>query len=202
MKIENWRLKIGDRIMDLDESLLTCEEAMDKAVDYLKHELRGVRTGRASTAMVEFVKVDYYGVQTELRQLALINVPEPTQILIKPFDASSTKDIGKAIEAAGLGLNPVVEAKQIRLNLPALSGDRRTQLISSVKHMGEQAKVAIRNARRDANKHVDQTVKDKTQHLSEDAADGAKDDVQKLLKKYEGEVDKLIASKTKEVQEV
>ncbi len=188
--------------MDLDESLLVCEESMDKAVDYLKGELRGVRTGRASTALVEFIKVDYYGAPTELRQLALINVPEPTQILIKPFDASSTKEIGKAIEASGLGLNPTVEAKQIRLNLPALSGERRTQLISSVKHMGEQAKVAIRNARRDANKHIDQTVKDKTQHLSEDAAGDSKEDVQKLLKKHETMVDELIAAKTKEVQAV
>jgi len=188
--------------MDLDESLLICEEAMDKAVDYLKGEMRGVRTGRASTALVEFVKVDYYGAPTELRQLALINVPEPTQILIKPFDASCTKEIGKAIEAAGLGLNPVVEAKQIRLNLPSLSGDRRKQLIGSVKHMGEQAKVTIRNARRDANKHIDQAAKDKTQHISEDNADDAKDNVQKLLKKYEVQVDELVASKTKEVQEV
>jgi len=188
--------------MDIDESLLTCEEAMDKAVDYLKNELRGVRTGRASTALVEFIKVDYYGTPTELRQLALINIPEPTQILIKPFDASSTKEIGKAIEAAGLGLNPMVEAKQIRLNLPALSGDRRKQLIGSVKHMGEQAKITIRNARRDANKHIDQTVKDKTQHLSEDDAEGAKEDVHKLLRKYESQVDDLITAKTKEVQDI
>lgn len=188
--------------MDIDECLLTCEDSMDKAVDYLKGELRGVRTGRASTALVEFIKVDYYGTPTELRQLALINVPEPTQILIKPFDASCTKEVGRAIEASGLGLNPVVEAKQVRLSLPALSGERRTQLISSVKHMGEQAKVTIRNARRDANKHIDQVVKDKTQHLSEDTAGDAKDDVQKLLKKYEAIVDDLIAAKTKEVQQV
>ena len=188
--------------MDIDETLLTCEDSMDKAVEYLKNELRGVRTGRASTALVEFIKVDYYGTQTELRQLALINVPEPTQLLIKPFDASSTKEIGKAIMESGLGLNPVVEAKQIRLNLPALSGERRNQLIGSVKQMGEQAKVAIRNARRDANKHIDQAAKDKTQHISEDAAESAKEDVQKLLKKYEAQVDELIAAKTKEVQEV
>jgi len=188
--------------MDLDENLLTCEEAMDKAVDYLKHELRGVRTGRASTALVEFVKVDYYGAPTELRQLARITVPEPTQILIKPFDASCTKEIGKAIEASGLGLNPMVEAKQVRLNLPALSGERRTQLIGSVKHTGEQAKVTIRNARRDANKHVDQAAKDKALHISEDTAEDAKDDVQKLLKKYEAQVDELIAAKSKEIQEV
>ena len=188
--------------MDIDESLLTCEESMDKAVEYLKGELRGVRTGRASTALVEFIKVDYYGAPTELRQLALINVPEPTQILIKPFDASSTKEIGKAIEASGLGLNPIVEAKQVRLNLPPLSGERRTQLTSSIKHMGEQAKVAVRNARRDANKHIDQAAKDKTQHLSEDAVEQAKNDVQTLTKKYETLVDEQIAAKTKEIQEV
>jgi len=188
--------------MDIDESLLICEESMDKSVEYVKGELRGVRTGRASTALVEYIKVDYYGAPTELRQLALINVPEPTQLLIKPFDASSTKEIGKAIEAAGLGLNPVVEAKQIRLNLPALSGERRNQLIGSVKQMGEQAKVAIRNARRDANKHIDQAAKDKTLHISEDTAEDAKDDVQKLLKKYEAQVDELIGAKTKEIQEI
>ncbi len=188
--------------MDLDEIQLTCEESMDKAVDHLKHELRGVRTGRASTAMVDFVKVDYYGAQTELRQLARITIPEPTQILIKPFDASCVKDIGKAIEVAGLGLNPVVEAKQVRLNLPALSGERRAQLIGSVKQMGEHAKISIRNARRDANKHIDQAAKDKTQHLSEDNADDAKDEVQKLLKSYEVKVDELITTKSKEVQEI
>jgi ribosome recycling factor len=188
--------------MDLDEIQLTCEESMDKAVDHLKHELRGVRTGRASTAMVDFVKVDYYGAQTELRQLARITIPEPTQILIKPFDASCVKDVGKAIEAAGLGLNPVVEAKQIRLSLPALSGDRRKQLIVSVKQMGEQAKVSIRNARRDGNKHVDQAAKDKSLHLSEDNVDDAKDEIQKLLKTYESKVDVLVTAKSKEVQEV
>ena len=188
--------------MDIDETLLTCEEAMDKAVDYLKNELRGVRTGRASTGLVDFIKVDYYGAPTELRQLARVTVPEPTQILIKPFDASCVKEIGKAIEAAGLGLNPVVEAKQVRLVLPALSGERRTQLIASVKQMGEQAKVTIRNARRDANKHVDQAVKDKSLHHSEDDADDAKEDVQKLLKSYESQVDELITAKSKEVQEL
>ncbi len=188
--------------MDIDECLLTCEESMDKTVDYLKNELRGVRTGRASTALVEYIKVDYYGAPTELRQLAMINVPEPTQILIKPFDASCTKEIGKAIEASGLGLNPTVEAKQVRLNLPPLSGERRTQLIGSIKQMGEQAKVAIRNARRDANKHIDQAIKDKSLHHSEDDAEAAKNDVQELLKKHEGLVDDLIGAKTKEIQEV
>src|SRR5690606_24964637 len=110
------------------------------------------RTGRASTGLVEFIKVDYYGSQTDLRQLAIISVTDATQIVIKPFDASSIHEIAKAIQASGLGLTPIVEAKQIRLSLPALSGDRRNQLVATVKQKGEEAKVSIRNARRDANK--------------------------------------------------
>lgn len=188
--------------MDLDEALLTAEEQMDKAVDYLKNELRGVRTGRASTALVEFVKVDYYGSMTDLRSLALISVPEATQILIKPFDPASTGEIGKAIQASGLGLNPIVEAKQIRLQLPALSGDRRNQLIGTVKQMGEKAKVAIRNSRRDGNKHIDAAANDKANAVSEDEVESAKSSLDDATKKYEAQVEAEIARKTKEIQEV
>lgn len=188
--------------MDLDEVLLTAEEAMDKAVDYLKNELRGIRTGRASTGLVEFIKVDYYGSQTDLRQLAIISVSDATQIVIKPFDASSIHEIAKAIQASGLGLTPVVEAKQIRLSLPALSGERRNQLVASVKQKGEEAKVSIRNARRDANKHIDAAAKDKQNPVSEDETERAKENVQNLLKSYEGQVDTEVARKTKEIQEI
>lgn len=188
--------------MDIDEILLTTEEAMEKAVTYLKHEMRGVRTGRASTALVEFIKVDYYGSMSDLRQLALISVPEPTQLLIKPFDPSSLQAVIKAIQSSGLGLNPISEGKQIRLALPALSGERRQQLASSIKHMGEQAKVTIRNARRDGNKHIDQAAKDKSLAVSEDAIEKAKEDVQELVKKYEHQVEELITAKSKEIQEI
>lgn len=188
--------------MDLDEAQLQAEESMEKAVDYLKSELRGIRTGRASTGMVEFIKVDYYGSQTDLRSLASITVPEPTQILIKPYDASSVQAVAKGIETSGLGVNPVVDGKQIRVNLPALSGERRQQLIGSVKKMGEQAKVAIRNARRDANKHIDAAGKDKQQSLSEDDIDNAKKEVDDLTHKHEAQVDEAVEAKTKEVQEV
>lgn len=188
--------------MDMDEVLLTADEAMQKAADYLKHELHGIRTGRASAAMVEYVKVDYYGSPTDLRQLALISVPEPTQIVVKPFDASTTQTIVKALQTAGLGLNPTSDGKQIRLSIPPLSGDRRQQLSSTVKQMGEQAKVVLRNARRDANKHIDQLAKDKTQHISEDEVDATKQEVQDLLKRYEKQVDEAVAAKAKEVQEV
>lgn len=189
-------------IMDLDEIQLTAEEAMEKAVEYVKSELRGVRTGRASTGLVEFIKVDYYGSMTDLRQLAMITVPEPVQLLIKPFDASSIQAILKAIQSAGLGLNPVSEGKQIRLSLPPLTGDRRQQLVASIKQMGEQSKVTIRNARRDANKQTDQAAKDKTLHLSEDDVEGVKQEIQDLLKKYEKQVDGLIDVKIKEVQQL
>ena len=188
--------------MDLDEVQLHAEESMDKAVDYLKGELRGVRTGRASTGLVEYVKVDYYGQSTDLRQLAIISVPEPTQLLIKPFDPSATGAIVKGIERSGLGLNPQAESKQVRLVLPALTGERRKQLVSSVKQMGEQAKVALRNARRDANKQVDQLKNDKTLHLSEDDIDEAKEEVQQLLKRYEGQVDQLVEQKVSEIEEL
>jgi ribosome recycling factor len=192
----------GDAAMsDPDTILLEAEEAMAKAVDYLKKELRGIRTGRASPALVEFVKVDYYGTATDLKALAAISVPEPTQLLIKPFDAGSVGEIKRAIEASGLGLNPMVDGKQIRLNLPALSGDRRKQLVGHCKKLSEEAKVSLRNVRRDANKHAD-GLKDSSAHIPEDEVDTLKNEIQDLLKKYEGQCDELVASKTKEIEQI
>lgn len=185
---------------DPDTILLETEEGMEKAIDYLKHEMRGIRTGRASPAMIEFVKVDYYGASTDLKSLALISVPEPTQLLVKPFDAGSVGDIKRAIEAAGLGLNPMSEGKQLRISVPPLSGERRQQLVAKCKKLGEEAKVVIRNARRDANKHADGLKA--AGHHSEDEIETLKTEIQELLKKYEGEIDKIIEGKTKEVTEV
>jgi len=188
--------------MDVDMIMLECEEHMTRTVEYLKSELRGIRTGRASTAMIEYVKVDAYGSPTDLKNLAALSVPEPTQILVKPFDPSTMTDIIKGIERADLGLNPRPEGKQIRVPVPSLSGERRKQLAGQVKTMGEAAKVAIRNARRDANKHVDAVEKDKTSGLSEDAVKGMKHDVQELTRKYESLADSLVEQKTKEISEV
>ncbi|MCW5769799.1 MAG: ribosome recycling factor, partial [Phycisphaeraceae bacterium] len=106
---------------DPDTILLEAEETMTKAVDYLKHELRGIRTGRATPALVEYLKVDYYGSPTDLKALASITTPEPTQILIKPFDVGAVSDIKRAIETSGIGMNPIVESKQIRISVPPLS---------------------------------------------------------------------------------
>src|SRR5699024_5194576 len=119
-----------------------------------------------------------------------------------PFDASTVSQIAKAIEDAGLGLNPQVDGKQIRINIPALSGERRQQMVASVKQMGEKAKVSIRNARRDANKHIDKIAKDKSNPISEDEADSAKEDVQETVKKYEAQVEKLLSDKIQEIEKV
>ena len=185
-----------------DSILTEAEDSMTKSVEYLKKELRGLRTGRASTALVEYVKVDYYGQATDLKSLAVISVPEPSQILIQPFDPGSVGEIKKALETSDLGLNPLADGKVIRINVPTLSGDRRQQLVTQAKKMGEESKVAIRNARRDANKHVDALLKDKAAHFPEDEAKILKDEIQELLKKYEGEVESLVDHKSKEISEV
>lgn len=182
--------------------LRDASQAMDKALEYLRSELRGIRTGRASTALVEFIKVEYYGTMTDLKSLAAISIPEPTQILIKPFDAGSVGDVRKAIEAANLGLNPQVDGKQIRVNIPALSGDRRKQLVAQARKLAEEAKVAVRNIRRDANKHADGLTKAKDAPISEDEVKTLKDEIQTLLKKHEAASDQIVEAKSKEIMEV
>ncbi len=188
--------------MTPDSILNDASSQMDKSIDHLKHELRGLRTGRASTALVEFVRVDYYGSPTELKSLAAISVPEPTQILIKPFDTGAMAEIRKALEGADLGLNPQTEGKQIRVNIPALSGERRQQLVAQAKKMGEEAKVAIRNIRRDANKHADQLGKDKDQHMSEDEIKTLKDEIQEIVKAHEKTVEDSVGAKAEEITQV
>lgn len=187
--------------MDPDSILLETEELMTKAMEHLKKELRGVRTGRATPALVENLQVEYYGSQSSLKGLASISVPEPTQILIKPFDAGAVGDIKKAIETSGLGFNPITEGKQIRINIPPLSGDRRKQLAGHCKKVGDETKVSLRNARRDGNKHADGLKSGKTP-IAEDELEQLKTEIQDLLKKYETEVDKLVADKVKEVETV
>jgi ribosome recycling factor len=185
--------------MDPDTILLETEEHMTKSMEHLRKELRGIRTGRASPALVEYIKVDYYGSQSDLKSLASISVPEPTQILIKPFDAGAVAEIKKAIETSGLGLNPMPEGKQIRINIPPLSGDRRKQLVGLCKKLAEETKVNLRNARRDGNKHAD-ALKSGADQIPEDELERLKTEIQDLLKKFETETDKLVADKSKEVE--
>lgn len=188
--------------MSPDSIMKEAKASMDKPLEYLRNELKGIRSGRATTALVEFIKVEYYGSHQDLKNLAAISVPEPTQILIKPFDAQSVGEIRKAIENSNLGLNPMVDGKQIRVNIPPLSGDRRKQLAGQVKKLGEEQKVAVRNVRRDANKHAEGLEKAKDAHFSEDQIADLKDKIQDLLKKHETEIDKMVDAKTKEIMEL
>src|SRR6184192_4162912 len=135
--------------MSRDDILLEAEMAMEKSVDYMVHEFAAVRTGKASPALVENVDVEAYGSAMKLKQLALITTPEPRLLVIQPFDASTTKDIEKAIKESKLGINPAVDGKIIRLPIPALSEERRRDLVKGIKQMGEEARVRIRSARRD-----------------------------------------------------
>src|SRR5271170_8285840 len=141
--------------MPVDDALLEAEMHMEKAADHLQHELRGIRTGRASPAIVEHIKVDYYGTPTDIRNIAAISVPEATQLLIKPFSPGDLKAIEKAINDSKIGLTPHSDGKQLRLLLPSLSQERRLQLVGQCKGFAEEAKIRIRTARRDANKVVD-----------------------------------------------
>lgn len=184
---------------DPDTILLEAEAAMKKAETYLGDELRGIRAGRASPAMVEYVKVDYYGSPTDLKSIASVSVPEPTQLLIKPFDASAVGSIRQAIEDAQLGVNPQVEDKQIRINVPSLTADRRKELVSHAKKVGEEQKVVMRNARRDANKHAESLAKQDGTHFSEDEISTLKSEIQDLLKKYENSIDSMISKKADEI---
>lgn len=180
-----------------DSILKQAQETMTKSMEHLKKELKGVRTGRASPSIIEFVKVEYYGSSQDLKSLASISVPEPTQLLIKPFDVGAIGEIKKAIESSGLGLNPISDGKQVRINLPALTGDRRKQLVAHCKKVAEEAKVVLRNARRDANKHADGL---KGSGVPEDELETLKTEIQDLLKKHEAEADTLTAAKQKEIE--
>lgn len=185
--------------MTRDEILLDSEERMTKAIDVLKNALTGIRTGRANPGLVDSVRVDVYGSPTPIKQIATVGAPEPQQILIRPYDASVIKEIEKAIVASDLGYNPQSDGKVVRINIPALSTDIRKKMVSRIKDLSEDAKVAIRSIRRDSNKAADTSQKDKL--VSEDERDDIKDEVQKLTKKYEDSISELAKSKEKEVME-
>lgn len=185
--------------MSTEEILLDTEERMEKAVAVLKQALAGIRTGRANPGLVDSLRVEAYGSPTPIKQLASIGAPEPTQIVIRPFDPGTLKDIEKAIQASDLGFNPINDGKLIRINVPPLSTEVRRKLVARIKELSEEAKVAIRNVRRDGNKLADQGEKDKT--LTEDDRDQAKEEIQELTKTYENQVTELAKAKETEVME-
>jgi ribosome recycling factor len=181
--------------MTTEEVLFDAEERMEKAVDVVQGQYQGLRTGRANPGLVDSIRVNYYGSPTPLKQIATISIPEPQQILIKPFDAGQIGEIAKAIQSSDVGLAPNSDGRVIRLNVPALSTERRKQLVSRVKDLAEDARVSIRNIRRDANKQNDGL------DVSEDIHADTKNEIQELTKKYEGKVNALAEAKEKEVME-
>src|SRR6187551_2113115 len=185
--------------MSVDDILLDGEERMEKAVEVLKHALTGIRTGRANPGLVDSLRVEVYGSQTPIKQLASIGAPEPQQIVIRPFDPGTIKDIEKAVIASGLGFNPQSDGRVIRINVPPLSTETRKKLVSRIKELAEEAKVAVRNVRRDGNKAAEQAEKDGD--LTEDERDKAKDDIQELTKKYETLAGDMAKKREDEVME-
>ena len=185
--------------MSEEDILLDVEERMEKAVAKLKADLAGIRTGRANPGLVDSLRVEAYGSPCPLKQLAAVACPEPNQIVIRPFDPTTLKDIEKAIQASDLGFNPQSDGKLIRLNVPPLSMEVRRRMVSRVKDLCEEAKVAIRNIRRDGNRSADKAEKDK--QLSEDQRDSVKAEIQELTKKYEDRATELAKAREKEVLE-
>jgi ribosome recycling factor len=183
--------------MTSEEILFDAEERMEKAIAKLKGDLTGIRTGRANPGLLDSLRVEAYGSPTPIKTIASVSAPEPQQLVIRPFDPSIIKDIERGIINSDLGLAPNSDGKVIRLNIPPLSGDVRKKMVARTKELAEEAKVAIRNVRRDANKHADTGEKDG--ELSEDGCKAVKDDVQDLTKKFETQANDLATAKEAEV---
>ena len=182
--------------MSLDEALFEAEEAMEKAVDFMIHEFAAIRTGKASPALVENLDVQAYESSMKLKQLALISAPEPRLLVIQPFDASTVKDIERAINESKLGITPAVDGKIIRIPIPELSEERRRDLAKTVKHLAEECRVRVRACRREA---MDAAKKlQKAGELTEDELRDAEGEIQKLTDKYVASVEKHV--ETKEVE--
>jgi ribosome recycling factor len=182
----------------IDEASL--ESRMAKSVDQLRKDFTKLRTGLASPAMLENVFVDYYGTRTPLTQVAAVSVPEPRTLAIKPWEKNMMQPIEKAIQMSDLGINPVNDGSFIRLNLPVLTGDRRNELAKTARKIGEEAKVAVRNIRRDENEHLKKLNKDAG--ASEDVLKGELDRVQQITDKYVALIDQVVAEKEKDIQTV
>ena len=176
------------------------EEKMEKTISVLKEELLTIRAGRANPNMLDRVMVDYYGTMTQLKQMAAVSSPEPRTILVQPWDKTAMGSIEKAILISDLGFNPTNDGNAIRINIPQLTEERRKDLIKLVLKTGEQAKVAIRNERREANDAIKKM--EKSAEISEDDSKKAQDEVQKLTDAHIKSIDEVIAKKEKDIMEV
>ncbi|HVY48627.1 MAG TPA: ribosome recycling factor [Minicystis sp.] len=184
----------------LDEVFKELRAGIDKAIDALRRDLAKVRTGRAHAGMLDGIRVDYYGVPTPIGQMATVAVPEPRLITIKPWEKGQVKAIDKALRDSDLGINPQVDGELIRIPIPALTEDRRKEMVKLTKKHGEECKVAIRKHRRDANEMIDQL--DKDGEVSGDDADRAKKKVEDVVAEGVKQVDTVVASKEKDILEV
>ena len=184
----------------IDEFISDAVRRMDKSVETTQHEFNGVRTGRASAALLDRIQVDYYGQATPLQQLATINVPEPRLLTIQPFDPSSLKGIEKAIMESDLGLQPANDGKIIRLPIPQLTEERRKELVKVVRHLAEEGRVAVRNVRRDIMHHLKELVD--SGQVGADEEHRAEDRVQKLTDEHTHKIDELLKRKEAEIMEV
>ena len=185
--------------MPVKQIMTDSESKMKKAVEVLQDEFKAVRTGRASTGLVENIKVEYYGNPTPLKALASLSTPQPDCILVKPFDPGSIKDVDKAILASDVGLTPMVDGKVIRLNVPPLTEERRRQLVHQVKGLGEQTKVSVRNVRRDAIKLLEKEKEGKT--ITEDDLEKGKKQLDDLTKQYTDKADHVVKHKSDEIMQ-
>lgn len=176
------------------------KDKMSKTISILKEELNTVRAGRANAALLDQITVEYYGTPTPLRNLANISVPDPRTLMISPFDPKVIHDVEKAINMSSLGINPSNDGKNIRLVIPQVTEERRKELTRVIKKMGEEAKVAVRNERRDANDALKKA--EKSGEITEDDLKGSLDEVQKLTDKCMKDIDGIVAEKEKELMEV
>lgn len=184
----------------IKDILKDAEIRMNGAVEALREHLKLIRTGRATPALVEGIEVDYYGIPTRLNQLATLSVPEPRQIMIRPFDAGSVNDIIKAIQKSDLGVNPVSDGKVIRLNLPPLTEERRRELVKLVHKRVEEGRVAVRNVRRDCIKDLKEFEKEKL--ISEDEEKRGEEELQEITDKYSDLLQEVGDEKEAEIMEV
>jgi ribosome recycling factor len=185
--------------MSVEEILFDAEERMEKALAKLKQDLTGIRTGRANPGMVDSLRVEAYGSPVPIKQIASVSAPEPQQLVIRPFDPGTIKDIEKGIIASDLGLAPQSDGKVIRLNIPPLSGEVRRKMVARTKELSEETKVAVRNIRRDANKAAEVAQKDKA--ITEDDLESTKEEVQNLTKKFEDRANELAKAKESEIMD-
>ena len=184
----------------IEEVLLDCEEKMAKSLSVLHEQFSGVRTGKASPALVENVKVSYYGTLTRLREIAGIATPEPRLIVINSYDPTALPEIEKAILAANLGVTPMNDGRVIRVPIPELNQERRTELTKVTRRMAEEARVSVRNIRRDANEHVKKLQKDGK--ATEDERDEALQTIQKDTDEHVAKIDQALKAKEAEIMEV